>query len=258
MPELGRQVLGGGFRVEVEAEGQGLAERLAAVPGVHRVETVGANRLRLHAERDVRPEAAAAVVAAGGRLLRLSVEEPSLETIYTRYFQHRMKESVMRREGSALHGFGVVILKEIADHLTSILRGRAGGPGDGDRDRGRQPRHQSDQGEHGGRSRSCSCGFSPAASPLPLVALLTFLVPLIAIGLGFDAVNGEHNRRTLSRILSQPIYRDALLFGKFLAGLFTLAISLIALWLLVIGLGLIGSAFRRTPRKWRARWSCWW
>ena len=61
----------------------------------------------------------------------------------------------------------------------------------------------------------------------------------MAIGLGFDAVNGEHNRRTLSRILSQPIYRDALLFGKFLAGLATLTISLVALWLLVIGLGLI-------------------
>ena len=44
----------------------------------------------------------------------------------------------------------------------------------------------------------------------------------MAIGLGFDAVNGEHNRRTLSRILAQPIYRDALLIGKFLAGLATL------------------------------------
>jgi ABC-2 type transport system permease protein len=61
----------------------------------------------------------------------------------------------------------------------------------------------------------------------------------MAIGLGFDAVNGEYNRRTLSRILAQPIYRDALLFGKFIAGLLTLAISLIALWLLVIGLGLL-------------------
>ena len=48
----------------------------------------------------------------------------------------------------------------------------------------------------------------------------------MAIGLGFDAVNGEHNRRTLSRILAQPIYRDALLFGKILAALVTLAISL--------------------------------
>jgi len=52
-------------------------------------------------------------------------------------------------------------------------------------------------------------------------------------------VNGEHNRRTLSRILSQPIYRDALLFGKFLGGLAVIAISLVCLWLLVIGLGLI-------------------
>jgi ABC-2 type transport system ATP-binding protein len=85
--ELGREVLGGGFRVEVEAEGQGLAERIAAIPGVQQVEPVGANRLRLLATGDVRPEAAAAVVAAGGRLLRLSVEEPSLEAIYSRYFQ---------------------------------------------------------------------------------------------------------------------------------------------------------------------------
>ena len=91
VPELGRQVLGGGFRVEVEAEGQGLAERLKAVAGVQKVEAVGANRVRLLAERDVRPEAAVAVVGAGGRLLRLSVEEPSLEAIYTAYF-HKVQE----------------------------------------------------------------------------------------------------------------------------------------------------------------------
>jgi ABC-2 type transport system ATP-binding protein len=86
VPELGRQVLGGGFRVDIEVEGSGLAERLAAVPGVKKVEQAGVNRLRLLADRDVRPEAAATAVAAGGRLLRLSVEEPSLEAIYTRYF----------------------------------------------------------------------------------------------------------------------------------------------------------------------------
>jgi ABC-2 type transport system ATP-binding protein len=87
VPELGRQVLGGGFRVEVEAEGQDLVQRIAAIPGVQRVEPAGANRFLLLADHDVRPEAAAAVVAAGGRLFRLSVEEPSLEAIYTRYFQ---------------------------------------------------------------------------------------------------------------------------------------------------------------------------
>src|SRR5215468_6514138 len=64
--ELGRQVLGGGFRVEVEAEGKGLAERLAAVPGVQQVEPAGQGRWRLTSDHDVRPEAAAAVVGAGG------------------------------------------------------------------------------------------------------------------------------------------------------------------------------------------------
>jgi len=86
--ELGREVLGGGFNVEVEAQGQGLGEKLAAVTGVQKVEPAGPDRWRLACERDVRPEAAVAVVAAGGRLLRLSVEEPSLEAIYTRYFQN--------------------------------------------------------------------------------------------------------------------------------------------------------------------------
>ena len=87
--ELGRQILGGGYAVEVEAQGPGLAERLKQVPGVTMVEQTGADRVRLLADRDVRPEAAAAVVSAGGRLMRLSVEEPSLEMIYTRYFQEQ-------------------------------------------------------------------------------------------------------------------------------------------------------------------------
>jgi len=86
VPELGRQVLGGGYVVDIEADGVGLAERLALIPGVSGVEKTGIGKLRLHADRDVRPDAAAAVVHAGGRLRRLSVEEPSLEAIYTRYF----------------------------------------------------------------------------------------------------------------------------------------------------------------------------
>jgi len=76
-------------------------------------------------------------------------------------------------------------------------------------------------------------------SLLSFVMVLSILVPLISIALGFDSVNGEYNRRTMSRILAQPIYRDALLFGKFLAGLATISISLVTLWLLVIGFGLL-------------------
>jgi ABC-2 type transport system permease protein len=145
----------------------------------------------------------------------------------------------MRREGSALHGLGVVVMKELSDHLTSarmrvlewlvVLVALAALYGAIQ------------------QIRDVTAEdpflflrlFTTSREPLPsFVSFLSFLVPLIAIGLGFDAINGEHSRRTLSRILAQPIYRDALLFGKFIAGLLTLSISLIALWLLVIGLGL--------------------
>ena len=52
--------------------------------------------------------------------------------------------------------------------------------------------------------------------------------------------------------------RDALLFGKFLAGLLTIAISLVALWLLVIGLGLLSSGLPPGAEEVSARWHvCW-
>jgi len=92
--ELGRQVLGGGYAVEVEADaGEGVALRLGAIPGVRGVKETAPGRLRLLCDRDVRPEAAAAVVAAGGKLKQLALDEPSLETIYTRYFQSAEEES---------------------------------------------------------------------------------------------------------------------------------------------------------------------
>jgi ABC-2 type transport system ATP-binding protein len=87
--ELAIQVLGAGFVVEVEAEGQGIARKLSTIPGVTKVETLSADRYRMTAERDVRPDAANAVVAVNGALKRLSVDEPSLEAIYAHTFQTR-------------------------------------------------------------------------------------------------------------------------------------------------------------------------
>lgn len=82
--------------------------------------------------------------------------------------------------------------------------------------------------------------FTTAQEPLPaFVALLAFFIPLVAIALAFDSINSEFSRRTMSRVLAQPIYRDALLMGKFLAGLFTLALVCTALWLLIFGLGIL-------------------
>ncbi|WGS22434.1 MULTISPECIES: ABC transporter permease [unclassified Bradyrhizobium] len=146
----------------------------------------------------------------------------------------------MRREGSAFQGVGAVFIKELSDNISSVrmlmlellivLTAMAALYEAIDTLR------QNTAEDPFLLLRL----FTVSRAPLPsFVAILGFLIPLMAIGLGFDLVNSEHNRRTLSRILAQPIYRDALLLGKYLAGLATIAISLTALWLMVIGLGLI-------------------
>ena len=98
--ELGREILGGGYVVDIEADGAGLAERLALIPGVSGVERTGIGKLRLQADRDVRPEAAAEVVAMQGRLKFLGVQEPSLDTIYTRYFERKAEEDNALKNGA--------------------------------------------------------------------------------------------------------------------------------------------------------------
>lgn len=72
----------------------------------------------------------------------------------------------------------------------------------------------------------------------PFFSFLAFLIPLVGLTLGFDAINGEEARRTLSRLVAQPIHRDAVINGKFLAGLLVMALMLAVLGLLVSGLGL--------------------
>ncbi len=98
--ELGREILGGGYVVDIEADGAGLAERLALIPGVSGVERTGIGKLRLQADRDVRPEAAVEVVAMQGRLKFLGVQEPSLDTIYTRYFERKAEETNALKDGA--------------------------------------------------------------------------------------------------------------------------------------------------------------
>ncbi len=146
-----------------------------------------------------------------------------------------------QREGSPWTGLWAVVAKEMADYLTSVrmlilealilltafgtiyaaAQNLRAGTGSGD-------------------DFLFLRLFTTARDPLPaFVGFLGLLVPLLAIALAFDSVNGEFNQRTLSKVLAQPIYRDALLMGKFLAGLGTLALALAAIWLLIVGMGLL-------------------
>ena len=146
-----------------------------------------------------------------------------------------------RRGGSPWTGLGAVVAKETADHLsgvrmqvieamiflialvvawfsTSTIR------------------------ESIGQSRFLFLRLltiAPDPIPFSFTSVIWFVTPLIAILLGFDAINAEFNQRTLSRILAQPIYRDALLLGKFVARLLAFTIALVSLWLLILGVGFL-------------------
>ena len=72
----------------------------------------------------------------------------------------------------------------------------------------------------------------------PVLFYLGFFGPLIGIALGFDAINSERTQGTLAKLLSQPIHRDAVFNGKFLAGLATLGIVLAAIVLSIVGMGM--------------------
>jgi ABC-2 type transport system permease protein len=67
---------------------------------------------------------------------------------------------------------------------------------------------------------------------------MTFFIPIVGILMGFDAINGERATGNLSRLSSQPIYRDSIINGKFLAGLVTIAILVFSIVFLMGGIGL--------------------
>jgi ABC-2 type transport system permease protein len=80
--------------------------------------------------------------------------------------------------------------------------------------------------------------FTSRGALFSLVEFVAFFGPLIGLILGFDTINRERNEGTLSKLLSQPIYRDDVINGKFLAGVVTITVMLISIVLVITGLGL--------------------
>ncbi len=84
--ELLQNVLGGSHIIRVQASGMGLADAVASVPGVSRVEVLP-DGLHVEALGDLRADVARAVVHAGGNLTMIDAGHASLEDVYTRYFE---------------------------------------------------------------------------------------------------------------------------------------------------------------------------
>jgi ABC-2 type transport system ATP-binding protein len=83
--ELARRVLGGGHVIDVEARGAELRHRLEGLPGVVRVHSLVGDLYRLDCEGDRRAEIARRL-APDCEVLGIRFAEPSLNEVYTRYF----------------------------------------------------------------------------------------------------------------------------------------------------------------------------
>src|SRR5262245_50763473 len=119
-------------------------------------------------------------------------------TATSRASRHR-EGCAMRREGSPWRGLSVVFVKELSDHLTSARMFVLGA----------LVIVTAVVAVYGAVEQIKDVSaedpflflrlFTVEARPVPsFVSFLAFLVPLMAIGLGFDAINSEHNRHTLS------------------------------------------------------------
>jgi ABC-2 type transport system permease protein len=80
--------------------------------------------------------------------------------------------------------------------------------------------------------------FTSTGQLFSFVQFIGFFGPLIGIFLGFDAINRERVSRTLSKLASQPIYRDSIINAKYLAGVTTIAVVLVGIVLIISGLGI--------------------
>jgi len=81
--------------------------------------------------------------------------------------------------------------------------------------------------------------FTSTGALFSLTQFVAFFGPLIGMILGFDAISRERAARTLPKLLSQPIYRDAVINAKFLAGMTVISVMFLAILLLISGMGLL-------------------
>jgi ABC-2 type transport system ATP-binding protein len=91
--ELANQVLGAGHPLLVEASQIDVGAAVKPIDGVQKVTHESDGTWRIVADRDVRAAVAQRIVTGGGSLVRLADLQPSLEEVYTRYFQEEVRDA---------------------------------------------------------------------------------------------------------------------------------------------------------------------
>ena len=87
----------------------------------------------------------------------------------------------------------------------------------------------------------------PGSKVPSFASMIGLLGPLLGIAFGFDGINGERAERTLPRLVAQPIHRDAVIIGKFAAGLAVIGVVLLSTTLIVAGVAFLVLAVTPSP-----------
>ena len=155
-------------------------------------------------------------------------------------FGKKAAENAPTREPGSGHGLAVLLRKELADYLNGnrflilfCLLVITGGVG-------------LSAGLSSLQSAESEVEFlylsllTTGGNSIPsFVTFLAFLGPLMGIILGFDAVSRERSQGTLNRLAAQPIYRDAVINGKFLAGLIVIFLTVFSMGILACAAGIL-------------------
>ena len=82
--------------------------------------------------------------------------------------------------------------------------------------------------------------YTTGSNSIPsFLSFIALIGPFIGLILGFDAINSERSNGTLNRLVSQPIYRDSVIIGKFLAGVTLISIMVISMGVLTGAVGFL-------------------
>ncbi len=145
------------------------------------------------------------------------------------------------------HGWTVIAGKEFSDHLTSVrfivltvvLGLAALVPLYFVADRIRGLASQASGAEAVFLALFTIAAGDGALANLQVDRFVGIVAPLVGLAFAFDAVNGERAEGTLPRLLSQPIYRDDVINGKFAAGLAVIALVLTVVVAVIAAFGLL-------------------
>lgn len=82
-----------------------------------------------------------------------------------------------------------------------------------------------------------------------LTSIMGFFAPILGIALGVDAVSGEREKGTLKMVLSQPVFRDMFINGKFLGTVAAISLAICVAFLVNIGGSIVAIGITPTAEE---------